>query len=284
VSSQISGRGSRSRFDLLAELIGRRLESEGGRLRREFAESSGQCGVRYCALDDLLPADIAEEIYRAFPPIGAMRLIDTFRERKHTCKNLDQFAPILADITFAAQAPAVLGAIERITGIREQLPDSSLYAGGLSTMVKGHFLGPHIDNSHDSSGKYYRTLNILYYVTPDWSLECGGNLELWDRKVKRPVTVLSKFNRLVIMETNPWSWHSVNQVKTDRPRCCVSNYYFSERSPIGKAYRNVTSFSARPEQKLLRLVAWGDSKVRQIVRLVAPGGLGKKDVYKGPVR
>jgi Rps23 Pro-64 3,4-dihydroxylase Tpa1-like proline 4-hydroxylase len=172
--------------------------------------------------------------------------------------------------------------VEQITGIKEQIPDASLYAGGLSAMGAGHFLSPHIDNSHEDTRKYYRTLNLLYYVTPDWSLESGGNLELWDRGVRRHITVVSKFNRLVIMETNPWSWHSVSEVKADRVRCCVSNYYFSPKSPIGKDYFNVTSFSARPEQKIRRALAWTDNKFRQAVRLVVPSGLGKKDVYEGP--
>jgi hypothetical protein len=84
------------------------------------------------------------------------------------------------------------------------------------------------------------------------------------------------------METNPWSWHSVSKVNVDQLRHCVSNYYFSPRSPIGKDYFNVTSFSARPEQKVRRALSWADNKVRQAVRLVKPSGLGKRDLYQGP--
>jgi Rps23 Pro-64 3,4-dihydroxylase Tpa1-like proline 4-hydroxylase len=205
-----------------------------------------------------------------------MRLMDSFRERKYTSKSFDKFDPLLADITFAIQDPRVVNAVERITGIREQFPDAQLYAGGLSAMGRGHFLGPHIDNSHDAPRKNYRTLNLLYYLTPDWALENGGNLELWDRRVQRHTTIVSRFNRLVIMETNPWSWHSVSEVTVDRLRCCVSNYYFSPRSPTGQDYFNVTAFSARPEQKVRRALAWADGRVRQAVRRVIPAGLGRK--------
>jgi Rps23 Pro-64 3,4-dihydroxylase Tpa1-like proline 4-hydroxylase len=263
----------------LAERIADRLESEKQRLQQQMATAQAEVGVRYCVLDNLLPSEIASEIACAFPPIKAMRLMSSFREKKFTSKNLDQFDPLMADVTFAVQAPSVLALAEQITGIKNQFADPSLYAGGLSAMGRGHFLGPHIDNSHDGSGRFYRTLNLLYYVTPDWSLECGGNLELWDRAVKKNTTIVSNFNRLVIMETNPWSWHSVSEVKVDRIRCCVSNYYFSADSPIGQQYRNVTSFSARPEKKLLRALAWVDSNVRELVRAVAPGGVGKKDIY-----
>jgi Rps23 Pro-64 3,4-dihydroxylase Tpa1-like proline 4-hydroxylase len=210
-----------------------------------------------------------------------MRLMSSFREKKYTSKDLDQFNPLLTDITFALQSPGVLSLVEQITGIKNQIPDLSLYAGGLSVMTEGHFLGPHIDNSHDASGRYYRTLNLLYYVTPDWSLELGGNLELWDRAVRQNTTIVSRFNRLVIMETNPWSWHSVSKVRVRKPRCCVSNYYFSPDSPTGSEYRNVTSFSARPEQGVRRALASVDNAFREVVRLMAPRGLGKKDVYEG---
>jgi len=270
--------------ETLVDLIVRRLESQEGELRDRFQRSVAEVGVRYCALDDLLPSDISRRIYETFPRADQMRLMSSFRERKYTSKSFDKFDPLLADITFAIQDPRVVAVVERITGIRDQIPDPTLYAGGLSAMGSGHFLGPHIDNSHDGSRKYYRTLNLLYYVSPDWSLENGGNLELWDRGVHRNATIVSRFNRLVIMETNPWSWHSVNTVRAERLRCCVSNYYFSPTSPTGREYFNVTSFSARPEQRALRALAWVDNKLRSIVRLVAPSGLGKKDVYAGTKR
>ncbi|MNC91113.1 hypothetical protein D3C83_73090 [compost metagenome] len=81
------------------------------------------------------------------------------------------------------------------------------------------------------------------------------------------------------METNPASWHSVSPVAVDRARCCVSNYYFSERSPTGRPYFNVTSFSARPGQHFLRALARMDNAARSAVRLLFRKGIGKTDVY-----
>lgn len=270
-----------SRDQLVTQIVAR-LEACEGDLRTAFAQSRQQVGVRYCVVDDLLPTDAAQAIHANFPAPHAMRLMDSFREKKYTSKSFDGFDPLMANITFAIQDPRVMAVVERITGIREQNPDATLYAGGLSAMTQGHHLGPHIDNSHDGSRRYYRTLNLLYYVTPDWSLKCGGNLELWDLKVRNRATIVSQFNRLAIMETTPTSWHSVSPVVVDRVRCCVSNYYFSPLSPTGQDYFNVTSFSARPEQPLRRLLARVDNGLRSAVRLVAPGGIGKQDVYRGP--
>lgn len=148
-------------------------------------------------------------------------------------------------------------------------------------MRTGDFLDPHIDNSHDQNRENYRRLNLLYYVTPEWSGPDGGNLELWDQKVLKPVTIESRFNRLVLMETHHLSWHSVSEVKKpNAQRCCVSNYYFSKRSPLDHEYYHVTSFMGRPENKLKRVLSRVDNQLRSFMRKVVPGGLGKKDLYQ----
>jgi hypothetical protein len=147
-------------------------------------------------------------------------------------------------------------------------------------MGKGHFLGPHLDNLHDGDQNNYCTLNSLYYVTPDWKAECGGNLELWDSKVRKNITIVSAFNRLVVMKTNPSSWHSVSKVESNRMRCYVSNYYFSPFSPTGTDYFNVTEFIARPEQKVRIIISWADNKLRAAARLVKPNGFDKKDIFR----
>lgn len=266
----------------LIEQICARLDAERERARQQFTESVSAVGVRHCWIDDLLPLPVAHAVHDAFPEAERMRLLSSFREVKYTSKSLDDFGALVKDITFAIQDPRVIRAVEAITGVVEQVPDPSLYAGGLSMMGRGNFLNPHIDNSHEASRRLYRTLNLLYYVTPGWKLENGGNLELWDEQVRRNVTLESRFNRLVLMETTPVSWHSVSPVVVDDYRCCVSNYYFSPRSPRGGEYFHVTTFSARPEQTLRRVLAWADGGLRQALRRVIPGGVARKDTYKGP--
>ena len=268
----------------LISLISASLLSRKDDLKARFQASANDVGVRHVAIDDLLPHDVAKAIAEAFPDSGEMRLMDSFREKKFTSKAYDRFHPILGDVTFAFQDERIVEIIGEITGIAEQVPDSLLYAGGLSAMAKGHFLGPHIDNSHDSSRQYYRTLNLLYYVTEGWEEANGGNLQLWDRKVAKNVTIHSRFNRLVLMETTPTSWHSVNEVRAAGLRKCVSNYYFSRRSPTGEDYFNITAFSAPPSQPLLRTWSHFDAGLRQFLRKIKPDGVGRVDVYTGPPR
>jgi Rps23 Pro-64 3,4-dihydroxylase Tpa1-like proline 4-hydroxylase len=223
--------------------------------------------TRCAIVDDLLPEDVARQIYEAFPKDAeGFKTLKTFREHKRQAFQLDEFPPILADITYALQDARVVERVGDLLGMEGLDGDPTLYAGGLSMMFPGQFLNPHVDNSHEAGKLKYRRINTLYYVTPDWREENGGNLELWDENVSKPHTVFSKFNRLVFMETNRRSWHSVSPVVSGGARCCVSNYYFSEQSPDGAEYYHVTSYTGRPSQSGRRLLGKLDNGLRQFAR------------------
>lgn len=262
----------------LAGYIVERIEKDFDSLRREFERDKGVT-ARSVAIDDLLPDEVARKIAMSFPESSKMRLLDSFRERKHTSKSLDDFDPLISDITFAFQDPRVIEIISRLTGLRDAHGDPKLYAGGISAMSNGHFLNPHLDNSHDHEQKFYRVLNLLYYCTPEWDPRDGGNLELWDEAVKTPLEIPSLFNRLVLMETNARSYHSVNEVRGGGVRRCISNYYFSPHSPNPYETSHVTYFKARPDQRVMRFITGLDSGIRTLVRKVFRKGFTKKDLY-----
>lgn len=247
----------------IARAIAARLRQDEDVLRESWAGAPD--GVaRHLVIDGLLAPDLALRLYHSFPTGDAdWRKLDSFRERKKTFAKLNRADPLIGAATDAFQAPAVVAAVAAITGLNDLEPDPSLYAGGVSRMDRGDFLNPHIDNSHDADRRRYRRLNLLYYVSPDWRAENGGSLELWDARVKTALEIPSLFNRLIVMETDRRSWHSVNAVAADAPRCCVSNYYFSEASPDGSDYYHVTSFMGRPRQPLLRFLNAADNMLRQ---------------------
>lgn len=231
--------------------------------------------TRYLVVDDLLPKHIAYQIAAAFPVDAQWHQHSSFRERKKSFAKLSEVDPLIGQITDAFHKLPVLKAVQEITGITELEADPSLYAGGISMMSKGDFLNPHIDNSHDAGRKRYRRLNLLYYVSTNWPTDFGGNLELWDTKVKVPVRIHSAFNRLVIMETNRNSYHSVEPVRTSKNRCCMSNYFFSEKSPEEKNYYHVTSFLGRPDEKLKRYLGHVDNSARKFAALVTGKSRGR---------
>ncbi len=236
--------------------------------------------IRHFVIDGVFPDDAVLELDACFPETRKMRLLSSLRERKYTAKEMNSFDARIRDAAFAFQDPAVIEIVSEITGIPGNVGDARFYAGGISSMEYGHYLNPHIDNSHDGSRKLYRTMNLLFYTSPNWEETFGGNLELWDSKVRSRTTVTSKGNRLVVMETNSRSWHSVSPLKVQRRRNCISNYYFSPNSPEGREYFNVTEFSARPEQPFRRCIMAVDGFLRNTIRRVIPAGLGRVDVNK----
>ena len=238
--------------------------------------------TRHFYLDELLPQSDVEQIYAAFPRDGEGFFDrESFREKKRTSADLSNFDAILSDITYAIQDPRIVNMVSELCSMKSIEPDPKLYAGGLSMMFKNDYLNPHIDNSHDGERKKYRQLNLLYYVSPDWSFDNGANFELWNEARTIPKTIISHQNRLVVMETNKTSWHSVSKVNAERPRCCVSNYYFSEISPDGDEYFHVTSFLGRPEQPLRRYLAVLDNGLRNLVSRILKIGRGKNLINKG---
>lgn len=249
----------------LAQMIVARISEEEQSLRAQWNHPVGT-HTRHFVLENLLPEAIAREISDAFPRDGSgFAGRASFRERKKTLAQLGKTDPLLGAISVAFQDPRVIEAVGQVTGMDRLEPDRSFYAGGLSMMFPGDFLNPHIDNSHDGERQRYRRMNLLYYVNPGWEESFGGNFELWDNEVKTPKTLVSGFNRLVVMETNKHSWHSVSRVQADRPRCCVSNYYFSAESPDGDEYFHVTSFTGRPGETAKRIVGPLDNGLRNAV-------------------
>lgn len=232
-------------------------------------------------LDDLLSAEDTLEIYIAFPKPEDMKVKKSLREYKFIDAQLDDHDPILEEITYAFHSKEVMNIISDITGIKGLIPDDMLYAGGLSRMEKGQYLNPHLDNSHNKDRSLYRVVNLLFYVTPDREIKDGGNLELWDHGPSgKQRTIHSRFNRLAVMITNKKSWHSVSKVVSGN-RCCVSNYYFSEKPLIEEEYFHVTTFRGFPHQKIRNIILTVDSKVRMGIRKVFKKGLvDNPHVYK----
>lgn len=264
----------------LAGLIAARLDCEFERLAEEF-QAPGR--IPSCQLLDLLPIEVAKAVFNRFPPTEAMMLKRSIKENKRVAAQMDAFDPLLEEIVYAFQDERVVQRISAITGLRSLEPDSHLYAGGISVMSKGAYLRPHLDNSHDKDRKRYRVLNLLFYVTPDWRAEYGGSLQLWDDGPRgEPRTYPSLFNSLVIMLTNKSSWHSVDEVRREARRCCVSNYYFSPEPPEGRDYFHATSFRGERGQGPADFAMRCDNAVRTTaLKLMGQRLWTNPHVYRG---
>lgn len=264
----------------LATLIFNRLVSEKERLQTVFQNTNS--GIGYFFLDDLLPKEIALQINEVFPKSEQMILKKSLREDKYIAAQMNLYHSLLEEVIYAFQDKRIVKIVGEICNINDPIPDENLYAGGISMMGKKQFLNPHLDNSHDKDRNLWRVLNLLYYVTPDWKEEYGGNLELWPNGLKnKQITIHSKFNRLVVMETHDESLHSVSPVVFEGYRRCVSNYYFAESPLRDSDSFHVTSFRGRPENKFSDLVLQLDTFLRMTLRKIFKKGIKENPhVYK----
>lgn len=261
----------------LTTLITQRLESERNKIREDFSNYNS-VRTRFSVIDNFLPVSIARKIFISFPSFKEMKFFDNFQEKKYVSSNLEKFKPVIADLTRSFQHSEFVKKIAEFTEIKGLQGDLRFQDSRICAMAKGHFLNPHLDSSHDSDGKNFRVLNILYYCTPDWKTEYGGNLEIWDENITEAIEIPSLFNRLVLMETDEKAWHSVNKVRKDSARCNISNYYFSPQSPNDLKTNYATRFKARPEQKFRRILTKVGNDMRTILRKVKQSGLRKKDI------
>ena len=120
----------------ITNLILDRLGSEREQIEKQWKHPEGTT-TRHFVVENLLPAEIAEAAYEAFPRDGNGFLNrDTFREKKRTSAHLSEYPTILGEITYAIQSPEVIGWCSDVTGVDHLEPDPSLYAGGLSMLEK----------------------------------------------------------------------------------------------------------------------------------------------------
>jgi Rps23 Pro-64 3,4-dihydroxylase Tpa1-like proline 4-hydroxylase len=249
-------------------LIAQKLKDNAEIYKTKFLESSR---LQYCYIDDLLPVDLTQQIYDNFPTKEEMLLRKNLREFKYMTAQMNFLHPLLEEVVYAFQEPGVVALLAHISGIETLMPDPNLYAGGISLMPKGGFMNPHIDASHDRSRQFFRVLNLLYYITPDWEPAFGGNLELWPNgRESDPIVIHNRFNRLVLMGTTPQSLHAVSEIQVERERCCVVNYYFSPvlpRDTCSPSYHS-TSFRGRIGQTFKDLILRADGQIRSKLRTV----------------
>ena len=262
----------------LSDLIFSKIEKNQDILSKQFEDSKKEIGFFY--VDDLLPQEIALQIHESFPKASEMVLKKSIRENKYIAAQMDLYHPILEDIIYAFQEERIVKLVAKICNINEAFPDDKLYAGGISLMGKNQFLNPHLDNSHDKERERWRVLNLLYYVTPDWDIKNGGNLELWPNGLsEKQITIESKFNRLAVMATHNHSLHSVSPVVVDMERKCISNYYFSNEPLESSDTFHVTSFRGRPENKLTDLILQTDTWLRMNLRKIFKKGVKENPHY-----
>ena len=123
-------------------------------------------------------------------------------------------------------------------GITNLFADPYYAGGGIHKVKSGGHLNIHTDYMLHPVKPWYRRINLLLYLTPDWRYEWGGKFEMWNEECTERIQDVSPVqNRCVIFNTTSKSFHGhPRPLKTPKNinRWSIALYYFTLNAPEGE--------------------------------------------------
>lgn len=153
---------------------------------------------------------------------------------------------------FLNSAP-MLKFLESLSGIKSLIPDPYFNGGGYHETFRGGFLGIHADFRLNKQLNLHRRLNMIIYLNEDWQDEWGGQLELWDKSMKKKVVGISPvINRCAIFSTDADSYHGhpdqLNCPESRSRRSIALYYYTASENIYDEVPDKHTVYVERPEE------------------------------------
>ena len=241
-------------------------------LRRQFDSAEP---FRHLCIDEFLEPGFAREVSAAYPSfedaLARGFSFDFVNERKKVqVTDASKFPEPVARLHEAIASPEFRDQLSEVTGIPDLLADAELVGGGMHVTGPHGRLDVHVDFNYVPYRKLHRRLNILVYLNPEWHHDWGGEVELWDREVRRCHHALRPvLNRCVIFETSDKSFHGVSAVRCPEgvERKSFAAYYYTREAPAGwDGTQHSTIFRARPDERLRGYVLMPAEKLQRAVR------------------
>ena len=213
----------------------------------------------HALIDGFLPDFVAERLVAVFPKPDDPVWLD-WRERDiihqplkqgiGQAERLESVHPFLHNVIFAFNSYPMIDFLEKLTGIDGLIPDPHLSGGGLHQILSGGSLAIHADFNYLERLKLYRRINLLLFLNKDWQEAYAGHLEMWDGSMRQCVKkVLPVFNRCVIFNTGPTSYHG-HPRPLDSPdnvtRKSLAFYYYTRESASGDDETHSTLWQTLP--------------------------------------
>ena len=233
-------------------------------LAKEYADNKP---VPHILLRDFLRPDAAFRAAHEFPEANAQ----AWTQYKHHNENKlgmakrELFPPGLKQVTDELSSAQFLTWLSALTGIPGLIADPGLEGGGLHQSTRGGVLNVHTDFSHHHYRNHWRRrINLILYLNPGWRPEWGGDIELWDVKMRSCVAKYPPlFNHALIFTTDERSLHGFPEplrCPEHESRKSLALYYYVVESAGRTAHRS-TDYRARPADGLGGAVLiWLDKK------------------------
>ncbi len=225
------------------------MQSKGLELAEKYAQADP---FPHIVIDDFISPEILEICLEEFPSEHDPESVtfDRAQERFKAGFHPDYTSPTVRSFFNSLNSRPFLNFLENITGIQGLIPDPHFLGGGFHQIQQGGHLSVHADFNHHQKLDLERRINVLIYLNKDWSDDYGGQIELWDRKMKNCVVSMTpEFNRCVIFNTDSDSFHgNPNPINhpNGTPRRSIALYYYTATWDKQKR-EHTTQFKARPK-------------------------------------
>jgi len=209
----------------------------------------------HIVIDDFIEPDVLRGVIADFPSSENKQFFDRDQERlKFQYQPHESKSGLVRNLFAELNSQAFLGFLEELTGFDGLLSDPYFEGGGLHETKRGGHLGVHADFNVHERLHVERKLNLLIYLNEDWEDEYGGQLELWDREMKRCVVkVKPVFGRAVIFNTALDSFHGHPdplKCPPERSRRSIATYYYqAPEEGVAALPKRTTNFRARPRSE-----------------------------------
>ncbi|MFZ3245482.1 MAG: 2OG-Fe(II) oxygenase [Candidatus Acidiferrales bacterium] len=218
-------------------------------------------------LADFLDADAARSAANEFPESSSDTWIQYkhFNENKAGLAKRELFPEALGKVVDELNGPEFLDWLSKLTGIPNLVADPSLEGGGLHQSARGGFLNLHTDfTMHHHHKNWKRRINLILYLNPQWELEWGGAIELWDKEMSRCcASVPPLLNHALIFSTTDYSYHGFPEklrCPEGASRKSLALYYYTierDSNAVGRS----TDYQARPtDSRAKSALIWLDKK------------------------
>ncbi len=221
----------------------------------------------HIALENFLDEEVAQQCVAEFPKPGDVSWIHYkhFNENKLGKSNRKEFPTTIGRVIDEFNSPEFAAFVSKLTGIPGLMADPSLEGGGMHQTEPGGFLNMHADfTMHHHQKNWRRRVNMILYLNPGWEKSWGGELELWDKEMKKCVTKCPPiFNHAVFFNTTELSFHGYpDPIKfpAGTTRRSLALYYYTIEDDPNYVAKS-TNYKPRPgESKGRAFMIWLDKK------------------------
>lgn len=225
----------------MLELLSTEFKNSTERLSQSFQKNSP---CPHVSVQSLLEHNFCRRLISEFPACDPSVLekfhANGMRGGKTKHQRIRELGDSFCAFDDLVQSKEFLEILTRITGISNLIYDPEYYGGGSHESLNGERLLPHIDYNYHPTTRWYRRLNLLIYLNPEWQAEWGGQLELHSDPLtpdKDQITRCSAgMNNCTLLETTSTSWHGFPAIelphdKRHLTRRSIAVYYYTLQPP-----------------------------------------------------